>query len=314
MDLTIVIPSWNGKGLLRPCLESVPAAAGKLQVETIVVDNGSTDGTSEMVRGEFPDVRLLRNERNLGFAVPVNQGVKDAKGRHVLVLNNDTRLTPGSLETIVEYMDATPRAGIVTPQLIHEDGRLQNSIANLPSLKEVFLGKSALRTLFPKRYPSKRQEFREPAEIESAVGAAMFVRREMIAEVGGLDERFFAYFEETDWCLRARKAGWKILLHPGAKVVHYQGRTAKRANAGKRIEYTRSLFAYFRKNCSARSPVLRVLYPFKNAAETLFLSIVFLLTLGLAGRARRKLVERSALLWWQVRGCPGGSGLRPRDA
>lgn len=313
MDLSITIPTFNGIDLLLPCLESIAPAAGALRIETLVVDNGSTDGTADEVSRRFPGVRLLHNEANCGFSVAVNRGLESSSGRHLLVLNNDARLTPGSLEAVVGFLDRTPGAGIATPQLVQEDGTLQNSIANLPTLLETFAGKSLLRLLFPRRFPGKRTEFREPVAVESVVGAALFVRRDLLSIIGGLDERFFAFLEETDWCLRARKAGWSIWLLPGARVVHLQGRTANRSHVRKRIEYTRSLFLYFRKNHPRRHPWLRLFFPMKTFFETLFSLPAALLTLGLHGRSRRRLVEKGTLLGWLLLGGPDGFGLRPRS-
>lgn len=311
MDLTISMLAWNGIDMTVDCLASIPAAMGKCRVETILVDNGSTDGTSETVRKRFPWVRLIRNEINCGFSVAVNQGLEHAKGRHVLVLNNDTKIVPGCLEAIVDFMDRRPEAGIVTPQLIYEDGRLQNSIANLPSLQEIFVGKALLKLLFPGRYPSKIVKFAEPTEVESVVGAAMFIRRECLERIGGIDERFFIFLEETDWCRRVRDAGWKIFLHPDAKIIHHQGKTVNRANVRKRIEYTRSLFLYFRKNHPRHYRWFRLLFPVKSAVDVAFTFIATAFTAGLDRSSRRRFFEKMSALWWQLDGCPPDDGLRP---
>lgn len=312
MDLTISMLAYNGIDLTVPCLESIPGAAGNLEVETVFVDNGSTDGTSDIVRERFPDVKLIRNEQNMGFSLAVNQGLEQAQGRHILVLNNDTRLVPGCLEAVVRFMDENPEAGIVTPQLIYEDGRLQNSIANFPSFPEMFIGKSLLRVLFPKRYPSKLQVFSEPTEIESVVGAAMFISRAALDRVGGIDERFFIFFEETDWCMRVRNAGFRLYLHPEAKIIHHQGQTVNRAHVRKRIEYTHSLFLYYKKNHPRQYPWLRLLFPVKNGIEVLFSSLSLLLTLGMSRRSRRRWIEKWGSFKWQICGCPRDSGLRSK--
>lgn len=303
--------AYNGIDFTLPCLASIGPASGRLKVETILVDNGSTDGSPAAVEKQFPGVRLVRNDMNCGFSIAVNQGLELATGRHLLVLNNDTKIVPGCLEAVVEFMDAHPDAGIVTPQLIYEDGRLQNSIANFPSFPEIFIGKTVLRMLFPGRYPSKLTTFEKPVEVESVVGAAMFVRKEVVDKIGGIDEGFFIFFEETDWCLRSQRAGWKAYLLPNAKIIHHQGQTVNRAHVRKRIEYTRSLFRYFRKNHPALSPWLRLLFPVKNVVEAVFSLLAVLLTLGISGRARRRCVEKWGTLFWQMKGCPEDSGLRP---
>jgi len=305
--------AWNGIDFTLPCLASIPAAAGKLRVETILVDNGSTDGSPDAVAKQFPDVKLVRNDMNCGFSIAVNQGVDLATGRHLLVLNNDTRIVPGCLEAVVDFMDKNPQAGIVTPQLIYEDGRLQNSIANYPSFTEIFVGKTILRVLFPKRFPSKMQTYDKPTEVETVVGAAMFIRKEVVEKIGGIDEGFFIFFEETDWCLRNFRAGWKCYLLPDAKIIHHQGQTVNRAHVKKRIEYTRSLFRYFRKNHPGQYPWLRLLFPVKNVIEVVFSSLAVLLTLGLNGRAKRRAVEKWGCLFWQLQGCPADKGLKPQN-
>jgi len=313
VDLSICMLAYNGIEFTLPCLESIGPATGRLQVETILVDNGSRDGSPDAVAKRFPWVRLVRNTQNCGFSIAVNQGLELATGRHMLVLNNDTRLVPGCLEAVVDFMDRTRDAGIVTPQLIYDDGRLQNSIANFPSFAEIFIGKTILRVLFPKRYPSKLQTFDKPTEVETVVGAAMFVRRDVVEKVGGIDEGFFIFFEETDWCLRSFRSGWKCYLLPEAKIVHHQGQTVNRAHVRKRIEYTRSLFRYFRKNYPGLSSWLRLLFPVKTTVEAGFSLLAVLLTLGLSARAKRRCVEKWGSLWWQIRGCPEDEGLRPPD-
>lgn len=303
--------AYNGIDFTLPCLASIGPATGRLKVETILVDNGSSDGSPAAVEKQFPGVRLVRNDMNCGFSIAVNQGLELATGRHLLVLNNDTRIVPGCLEAVVDFMDKHPDAGIVTPQLIYEDGRLQNSIANFPSLHEVFMGKTLLRILFPGRFPSKLTPFEKPVEVESVVGAAMFIRKEVVDKIGGIDEGFFIFFEETDWCLRSFRAGYKSYLLPEAKIIHHQGQTVNRAHVRKRIEYTRSLFRYFRKNHPARSPWLRLFFPLKNLFEVVFSSLGVILSLGFSGRAKRRASEKWGTLFWQLRGCPEDSGLRP---
>ena len=303
--------AYNGIDLTVPCLESIPGATGKLKVETILVDNGSKDGTSDTVAKKFPWVRLVKNDQNCGFSIAVNQGVELATGRHLLVLNNDTRLVPPVLEKVVEFLDKTPDAGIVSPQLIYEDGELQHSIANFPCFSEMFIGKSILRVLFPGRFPSKLQTFDKPTEVESVVGAAMFLRREVVEKIGAIDERFFIFFEETDWCLRAKRAGWKNYLLPDAKIIHHQGQTVNRTHVRKRVEYAKSLFLYFKKNHPAAYPWLRFLFPIKNFVEVVFSLLATIVTLGLSKRARRRLQEKWGTLAWQLRGCPEGHGLMP---
>lgn len=298
-DVTVVVVNYNGGDLTPACLETVPPGA-----ETIVVDNGSRDGSPEAIAARFPGVRLLRNPVNRGFAAAVNRALEEARGRYVCLLNNDARLTPGALEGLVAFMDAHPDVGMCAPQLLHEDGRRQHSFDNFPSLATVFLNKSLLRLLVPRRFPSKRLEVAEPIDVESVIGACMLVRKDLVDRIGPLDEAYFLFLEETDWCLRARRAGARVTFVPSARVVHLQGRTRDRVRVRARIEYTRSLFTFFRKNRPGAYLLLRALFPIRTLLELLGQT----LTLW-APRVPRRWVETAAVAAWQFCLCPRGWGL-----
>lgn len=289
-DVTVVVVNYNGGDLAPACLESIPPGA-----ETIVVDNGSRDGSPEAIAGRFPAVRLLRNPVNRGFAAAVNRALEEARGRYVCLLNNDARLQPGALEELVSFMDAHPDVGMCAPQLLHEDGRLQHSFDNFPSLATVFLNKSLLRLLFPRRFPSKRRPVTSPLDVESVIGACMLVRRDLIDRIGPLDEAYFLFLEETDWCLRARRAGARVTFVPSARVVHLQGRTRDRVRLRARIEYTRSLFTFFRKNRPRSYLLLRALFPLRTLLELAGQT----LALWAPGVPQRWL-ETAAVLAWQL--------------
>jgi len=298
-DITVIVLNYNGRDLTPACLQSVPPG-----VETIVVDNGSKDGSADEIATQFPGATLVRNAVNRGFAAAVNQGLALGRGKYFCLLNNDARLTPEALAILARALDEHPDVGIVAPQLVHEDGRAQHSFDNFPSLATVFLNKSLLRLLFPGRFPSKNRKFAEPRDVESVIGACLLVRRGLIDRIGPLDEAYFFFVEETDWCLRARDAGSRVVFVPQAQVVHLQGRTSDRARVRSRIEYTRSLFTFFRKNRPASYLVLRLFQPVKNLVEFVFRT----LTLFVEGVPRRWL-ESAALVGWQVGGCPRKWGL-----
>ncbi len=212
MDLSIIIVNRNTKELLLACIESVYATAPPLSFELLLVDNASSDGSVVDVRHSFPDIRCIENDRNLGFAKANNIAIRQAQGRYVVLLNTDTVLTPLALATIVDFMDRNQKVAICGGQLLNGDGSLQNSIANVPTLATELLNKSLLRLLFPKRYPGKESRFNHPVEVESVVGACMVVAREAIDRVGLLDEAYFFFFEETDWCLFHEKKRLECLL------------------------------------------------------------------------------------------------------
>jgi GT2 family glycosyltransferase/tRNA A-37 threonylcarbamoyl transferase component Bud32 len=300
MDATVIVVNFNGLGFIDGCLGSIPGG-----VETIVVDNGSTDGSAEGIASRYPSVTLLRNPANRGFAAAVNQGLERARGRFLCTLNPDARLAPGALETLARHLAEHPDAGIVAPQLLHEDARRQHSYDNCPSLATVFLNKSLLRTLFPARYPSKRQEPAGPLDVESVIGACMMTRRDVVERIGPLDEAFFLFLEETDWCLRARQAGYRVVFVPEARVTHLQGRSREQVATRARMEYVRSLFTFFRKNRRGSYRALRLIHPVKNLLETLFLAV----GTPFSGKVRRRWAETAALLGWQLAFCPPDWGL-----
>lgn len=310
MDVSIVIVSWNTRDLLRGCLRSLEEHSGDLRTEVLVVDNGSSDGSPEMVRNEFSAVRLVRNESNRGFARAANQGMREANGRHSLLLNPDTRMLPDALWKMVAFLDEDAKAAVCGPQLVFEDGRPQNSVAPFPTLATELLNKSLLRLLFPRRFPQKEVGGREPREVESVIGAAMMVKAAAAREVGLLDEEYFLFLEETDWCLRFRKAGWKVYQFPAVRVVHFQGKSAKRAHAGARIEYSRSRYVYFRKHHGPlANVVLRAVVPLRVLANVLGNGIGSLFGL-LPGRCAERFRVYGAVLRWHLAGCPADGGLQ----
>lgn len=304
MDVSVIIVNFNGRELLGDCLASIPPGC-----EVILVDNGSRDGSADFVQSAHPSAILVRNPDNRGFAKAVNQGIDRARGKYVLLLNPDARILPGAIDELVRRLESRPDVGIVAPQLEYADGRRQHSFDADPSLSTTFLNKTLLRAVFPKRFPSKRQEYREDLEVENVIGAAMMIRAETIRKVGKLDEDYFLYIEETDFCRRARRAGWKVLFVPSARVVHLQGKLRAKVAVRAKVEYVRSLFTFFRKHRPGSYVLVRILYPFKNLFELTFLTLGNALTLFLVPRMRKRFVETVVLLAWQSLFCPRGFGL-----
>ena len=223
-----------------------------------MLDNGSQDGSADEIRKKFPSIHLIENERNLGFAKAVNQGLQKASGKYVLLLNPDTQVKNGAIERLVSFMDVHSDVGLVGAQLLNADGSKQNSIANFPSLVTELLNKSLLRWLSPNRFPGKEKSYAGPIEVDSVIGACMVVRREAMEQVGLLDEDYFLFLEETDWCYRMKRAGWKIYHVPQAEVYHFQGKSAETEKKKAKVEYYRSRYHFFRKNrgsfCMVNSP------------------------------------------------------------
>ena len=310
MDLSVLIINWNTRELTLDCIDSIYKTAEDVTFEVLVVDNGSTDGSKEAIRERFPEVRIIENHRNLGFARACNRGIDVAQGRYVLLLNSDTVLTPSALKALVEYMNGHPEVAICGPQLLNPDGTLQNSIANIPTLATELLNKSLLRRLFPRRYPGKEHRVEAPMEVESIIGACMMIRKSALDEVGSLDEDYFFFLEETDLCLRMHRRGWKVVFNPQIKVYHLQGASAKKVNIRARLEYWRSRYIFFEKH---RSPSERALLKagliLRAMVNWAFYLLVNVATLFSSTKLRDKFKLYSTILSWHLKGCPAGWGL-----
>lgn len=311
IDLSIVLLTWNGRELALACLASIEralhGAGATLAVETLVVDNGSSDGTVAAVRERFPWAELVALPRNLGFAAGNNAGLARARGRHVVLLNNDTEVLPGCFEACVRYLDANPGVGVVGPQLLHPDGRLQNSIHNAPTLLGELVPRGVLETLWPRRFPSKRVRHDGPLAVEAVLGACMVVRREALDAVGPLPEDYFFFLEETDWLFAMRAAGWRVVHLPEARLVHIHGATTKkRVPLPTRIEYHRSLYHFFRKR---RGPGPAAAVVGVRLAKLVLALLVLAPLAVFLPRQRERWRERAAILAWHLRGCPRSWGL-----
>jgi GT2 family glycosyltransferase len=310
LDVSVILLTRNTCQQTREAIESVFSSADSLTKEIHVVDNGSTDATPGVLPAAFPEIHYKRVERNVGFARGVNLAEREAKGEFFLLLNSDSRLAPDALGLAVEWMRADPGCGIAGAQLFHADGRKQNSIANFPSLATELLNKFLLRTLWPRRFPGKEQEYVEPMEVDSVIGAFFLVRREVWEKLGGMDERFFFFLEETDFCLRARQAGFATVHLPQVRVWHGQGQTAKQDQAAARIEYWRSRYAYFAKHQSQAVRIaLRCGLLLRLIVDSAVSGLLTAITLGQSRRWREKFAVHRALLFWHLQGCPSGAGL-----
>lgn len=223
VDVTVAVVNWNTKDELRECLASVIAHYTGFTYEIVVVDNASEDGSPEMVREAFPQVRLIANRENVGFARANNQVLNDCRGRYVLLLNSDTVTFDNSVKRLVDHLDAHPRVGIAGGRLINRDQTFQASHARFPSIgTELLLVTGLGRRLYRGFFPSYGEVDR-PCRADWVGGAFLMARREAIEAVGGLDEAFFMYSEETDWCYRMHKAGWEVHHVPDAVVIHLLG-------------------------------------------------------------------------------------------
>ncbi|MBI2355815.1 MAG: glycosyltransferase family 2 protein [Candidatus Doudnabacteria bacterium] len=243
MDLSIVIVNFNTKKLLQKCLESVFASQTNCQFEVLVSDNGSVDGSVEMVKAEFPKVKLLENKANLGFAKGNNAALKQASGRYILLLNSDTEVRPDTFDLSIKYMDSHSNVGALSPKILLPNGELdQAARRKFPNPWNSFL-----RLFGFKQYSdyNATSPIDEEVEIDSGVGAYLMVRKSVIDQVGLLDEQFFMYGEDLDWCWRIKEAGYKVMYYPKPVVIHYKYgsaqaiafRTIKSAHQAMKIFY-----------------------------------------------------------------------------
>ncbi len=287
-DVSIAILSWNARGWLRRCLASLYepgdpevreawqraghpfADAGhaefspeRVTSETLVVDQESVDLSAEMVETDFPQARLIRQRPNLGFAGGNNVAWRHAKGRYFLLLNSDTCVQPGWLTELVAYADAHPKAGLIGPKLLNPDGTLQYSCRTFPTLGAGLFRHTPLEWLAPKNrytgdYLMRDWDHASARQVDWLSGACLLARRELVEQIGGLDEGFFMYFEDVDWAMRAHQAGWEVHYTPQPRIIHEIGRSSDRRPRRMIVMHHESAYRFFRRHTSfGRNPLGR---------------------------------------------------------
>ena len=232
IDLSISIVSWNVKALLEKCLESIFREKGELNIEVIVVDNNSADGSADLIKGRFPEVRLIENKSNLGYAAANNQAIKLSKGKYVLLLNPDTEIRPDAFQKMIDFMGKHADAGALGPKLLNKDGSIQPSCMSFPTLKTALFNALFLDALFPKsklfgKYLMSWWDHNDTKEVDQPMGAALLIRKDVIDRIGLMDEHNIFWFDEVDYCFEIKKAGFKIYFFPGAEIIHYKGESFK---------------------------------------------------------------------------------------
>jgi N-acetylglucosaminyl-diphospho-decaprenol L-rhamnosyltransferase len=254
-DVSVIIVNWNTRDLLANCLNTLLQNSQGLELEIIVVDNASTDGSPEMLRRLFPQVQILTSHENVGFARANNQGMQSSRGRYTLLLNSDAFIQPGALRALVGLADTEPQAGLVGAQLLNPDGSFQASHTAFPTLWREFLILSGLgRLIFGPWYPSHEpEEEKGPHVVDYVEGACMLVRREAFVAVGGLDEDYFMYAEEVDWCYALREKGWQVWYLPEAKVIHLGSASSRMRNLQREVDLYRSRVLFFRRHYGERA-------------------------------------------------------------
>jgi GT2 family glycosyltransferase len=288
-DVTVVIVSLNTRDLLAACLRSVFESTG-LTFEVFVVDNGSKDGSALMVASDFPAVELICNRENRGFAAANNIAIRNAVGRYVLLLNPDTEIEPDTLRHMISFMDDRADVGICGPRINFPDGRFQSCGYRFPTLiSEIRQSKNIdriIRAIVGPEAPLLVQE--APFQADWVDGACFLIRREVILQVGALDEQYFLYAEELDWCFRARKGGWRIFALPHVRMIHHQGQSSAQMSDFSLALLVETRLRYYRKN-----------YGLSSALLTSVVYVAGCLRQMNRNRHRETVKLRATLRWWR---------------
>ncbi len=254
MKLSIVIVSYNVANYLKNCLESVNKTAKNLQPEIIVVDNNSTDNSLAILRKEFPEVSVIANSKNYGFAKGANIGIRQARGEFVLLLNPDTLVSECAITSMLEYMVSQPEIGILGPQLQDPDGSLQHSCRSFPTWSVYFSNRqSLLNRFFPSnkwsnQYLLKQIDHKQIQEVDWITGCGLLLRKTMLEEIDYLDEDFFMYIEDVDIAKRAKTKNWKVVYFPAAKLVHFKSKSVLQNRTRMVVEHHKSMYRYYLKH------------------------------------------------------------------
>jgi GT2 family glycosyltransferase len=307
IETSIIIVSWNVQELLRACLNSLELTQYEGQkIEVIVVDGGSKDGSVEMIRQDFPLVKLVAREDNVGFPKGNNLGMAQAKGDYFLLLNPDTEVIDDAPGTMVSFLKNNPQVGAVGPRLLNPDGTIQSSRRRFPTFatavfESTWLESRAPRSLLDQYYMNDLPED-ESVEVDWLVGACLMVRREVYTSVGPMDEDYFMYSEELDWCRRIKENGWKIVNLPDAKVIHHYGKSSDQAIVQRHINFQQAKLRYFRKFHGRETAIFLRSVLLTNYAWQILVELLK----GIVGHKRELRKQRMRAYWQVLR-----SGLRP---
>ncbi|HEX4004999.1 MAG TPA: glycosyltransferase family 2 protein [Acidobacteriaceae bacterium] len=256
-EISVVIVGWNARQYLELCLDSLAKAPPQRSMEVFVVDNASTDGSSEMIEAEFPWVKLIRSGENLGFARGNNVAIRQCVGRYIALVNPDVIVFPGCLDALADFLDENPRAGNVGPRVFNPDMTQQSTCRRFPTLWNNFCSASRLESIFKdKPFFAGEHMFYfahdRTLPVDVIVGCFSMIRRETFDEVGLLDEGLFMYGDDVDWCRRAWNAGWECVFYPGAGAIHDRGKTTAAFPVRFAVAQQRSILQYWTKHHSMR--------------------------------------------------------------
>jgi GT2 family glycosyltransferase len=254
IDLSIVIVSYNVKRLLKKCVDSIFRFQKGLKFEVIVIDNHSSDQSIGMLREKFAQIELRENKRNLGFSAACNQGIEKSRGRYVLLLNPDTEFTPGGITEMIRFMETHPQVGICGPRMEGPDRRVHFSCRSFPSYLTAFSsGQSLLNRLFPgnplsTKYLLTNRDRTKVGEVDWVSGSCLLTKLEVFERIGHLDETFFMYVEDVDFCYRAKKENLQVYYFPQVTVLHHIGESTKGKRVTMHVEHHRSMYNFYRKH------------------------------------------------------------------
>jgi GT2 family glycosyltransferase len=254
-DVTVLLVTWNARAYIENCLRSLAPSSSRRSMRVIVVDNSSSDGTQLLVEEKFPDVELIKNSSNVGFAAANNQAMRVSLSRFVLLLNPDTVVRAGAVDVLVDFMLAHDDAWACGPAILNGDGTPQRTGVRFPNNWNLLVESLFLDRLFPrsKLFGAHRALYEDPGKIRAVdylQGACLMVRNEVVENIGGLDERFFMYFEETDWCYRMKRAGGEVYMCPAAQVVHIGGGGVGHYDERRLLHFYTSLLLFYHKHYS----------------------------------------------------------------
>lgn len=308
LDISIIIVSWNARNYLRQCLESIRATGGTVVRDVIVVDNASTDGSPDMVAQDFPEVVLIRSDKNLGFSRANNLGIQKARGSCLALVNSDVVVHPDCFQKLIAYLERRPEVGLVGPKIFGGDGRLQRSCRLLPGVWNIVCQTLGLDyalsrwSLFSGREMRHWKQENE-AEVEVLSGCFWLARTEAVNKVGVLDERFFFYAEDVDWCKRFRDANWKVVFFPEATATHFGGGSSSNAPVRYSIEMIRANLTYWKKHYGIMGKLLYyLLCVVHNAIRVPPLALLTVAGVGNKPENIRRLKENFYCFRWLVTG------------
>jgi GT2 family glycosyltransferase len=301
-DLSVVIVSWNARKFFLDCLRSIKEQRCRHALEIIVVDNASSDGSAEAALEAFPEIRMIRNPDNLGFAKANNIGIREATGRHICLMNSDILLLPECLDRLIEFMDRTPRAAVAGPRVLNPDGTIQPTCKHFPSLFRSFCRMLAIDSLLARAGFFVIAGWHDQTEMVEMLGACLIlVRREAMEEVGLLDEAFFFYGEDVDWCKRFHDAGWDLVYFPEARAIHFGGASSANQPIRFFLEMQKADLQYWRKHHSAPAVLAyRLMLALHQILRLPPRALEYLMLPGRRAEAAYKLKRSLACLQWLV--------------